>query len=220
MLGVAASRFAFRDCRSTSDPSAGAVLRFDERAHRHSRMHAMGVMFDYFAAATDDQAAAVIDRVGGPGARRPAPHPQKARRTIFGRKSTAAASEADDAAGWVEYDTISVKGIDPVVQLGTLEELLTGRSFDEVLTDPRTGHDVAIRGGGELLVVTLNDSLSSALALVDDATLDRVSVPWSRTEEFWNAADPSDLAAFLKELAGLARRAQAAGSRLYCWICV
>jgi hypothetical protein len=30
-------------------------------------MFAMGVLFDYFAAASDEEAATVIDRVGGPG---------------------------------------------------------------------------------------------------------------------------------------------------------
>jgi len=201
-------------------PSTLSFRAIDERGRGRSRMHAVGVMFDYFAAATDDEAAAVIDRLGGPGASAPAPRPQKTRRPLFNRKSAAMEPVADDAAARVEYDTISGKGIDPVVQLGTLEELLTGRSFDDVLADPRTGHDIAIRDEGQLVVVTLNDSISSTLANTDDATLERASVPWSETEEFWNAADPSDLAEFLKELAGLSRRAGTAGNRLYCWICV
>ena len=183
-------------------------------------MRAMGVMFDYFAAATDDHAATVIDRIGGPGAAPPAVRPQKARRTIFGRKSAAAPPATADMEPWIEYDTVAVKGIDPVVQLGTLEELLTGRSFDDVLADPRTGHAVATRDDGNLIVVTLNASLSSALANAEDATLERVAVPWSQTEEFWNAADPADLAEFLKDLAALARRANASSNHLYCWICV
>ena len=73
-------------------------------------MRAMGVMFDYFAAATDDHAATVIDRIGGPGAAPPAVRPQKARRTIFGRKSAAAPPATADMEPWIEYDTVSVKG--------------------------------------------------------------------------------------------------------------
>ncbi|MGU3644840.1 hypothetical protein ACLBXX_07700 [Microbacterium sp. C23T] len=179
----------------------------------------MGVMFDYFAAPNDEEAAATIDRPGGPAQPEVVPQASPARRTLFGRRRPAIVS-ASDSASAVVYDTVSVKGIDPVVQLGTLEGLLTGRTFDDVLADPRTGHDLAIRDGGELLVVTINDAVSAALGTADEGTLEQVAGPWSQTEEFWGRGDPTELAGFLKDLAGLARRAQASGDRLYCWICV
>ena len=58
----------------------------------------MGVLYDYFAASSDEVAAAVIELPGGPGA--------------AGRS----------------FDTITGNGVDPVVQMGTLEALLTGRA--------------------------------------------------------------------------------------------
>lgn len=155
----------------------------------------MGVLFDYFAAKSDAEAAAVIDRVGGPGS-----------------------SETDPDL--VVYDTLSVQGIEPVVQLGTLEELLTNRPYDEVADNPRNGHAVAVRGNGERLVLTITDSLATALAQATDEDLQRIAVPWSQTEEFWGAADPDVLGSVLIDLADLARRADANGNRLYCWVCV
>jgi len=50
-------------------------------------------------------------------------------------------------------------------------------------------------------VVTLTDPLTAALAEASDETLERVARPWSETEEFWNVANPADLAEFLKEFA-------------------
>lgn len=115
---------------------------------------------------------------------------------------------------------MSDSGIDPVVQMGTLEELLTGRSAEDVAADERAGTDLAVRDGGERLVLTLTDGLSAALVTASDERLAEVAVPWSRTEEFWGGADPDDLAGLLRDLAGLARRADAAGHRPYCWVCV
>jgi hypothetical protein len=184
-------------------------------------MFAMGVLFDYFAAASDEEAATVIDRVGGPGSQATMVTPPDGRqRGIFRRKRPAPEPALGTDPDLVVYDTLSVKGIDPVVQLGTLEELLTERPYDEVVDDPRSGHNLAMRAGGERLVVTLTDPLAAALAEASDETLERVARQWSETEEFWNVADPTDLAEFLKELAGLALRARAGDLKLYCWICV
>lgn len=163
----------------------------------------MSVLFDYFAAGSDEAAAAAIDRVGGPGS-----------------QAVPVPPATDVSFALVVYDTVSVKGIDPVVQLGTLEELLTGRPYDEIANDPRSGHIVAARDGGERLVCTITDSLLAALAQSNGDALRRVAEPWSQTEEFWGAADPEVLADVLGDLAGLARRARADDRRLYCWVCV
>ncbi|MCA4131440.1 hypothetical protein [Arthrobacter sp. M4] len=179
----------------------------------------MGVLFDYFSAGSDEEAAAVIDRPGGPGSQSTVQLQQLKRGGLFGRKRAPAPGPGTDPE-LVVYDTVSLKNVDPVVQFGTLEELITGRAYDDIVDDPRSGHAVAIRDGGERLVLTLTGSLSSALAAAGDEVLEQAAVPWSETEEFWNAADPRDLAAFLKELARLARRAEASGKRLYCWVCV
>ena len=184
-------------------------------------MLAVGVLFDYFAAASDSEAGSVIDRVGGPGSQAvqiSAPTPGK--RGLFGRRRSTPRPSITSDPDLVVFDTVSVKGIDPVVQLGTLEELLTGRPYDEVVDDPRAGQTVESRDGGERLVCTLTDCLTRALARASDEELQRVAQPWAQTEEFWGDADPGDLAEFLGELSGLARRAQANGQRLYCWVCV
>lgn len=103
-------------------------------------------------------------------------------------------------------------GVDPVVQLGPLEELLTGRPFDDVVVDdPHSGHTVESRDAGERLVCTLTDSLTTALAEASDEERQRIAEPWSQTEEFWGEGNPQELAEVIGDLAGLALRAQANG---------
>lgn len=159
----------------------------------------MGVLYDYFAAASDDAAASTISILGGP----------------------ARASAGQSAGtGRTPFDTVAVGGIDPVVQMGTLEALLTGGDFEQILEGPRAGKVLAAEDGGELVVVALTDELQAALAGSDEAALEAVAVPWSQTEEFWGEGDPQILASVLGELAGLARRARQKDQRLYCWISV
>ena len=183
--------------------------------------HGMGVLFDYFAAASDEEAAAVIDLAGGPASTTAAmPAGPGPKRGLFRRRGHTTEPEASAASVVTPLDGVAGRGIDPVVQLGTLEELLTGRPYDEVVADPRSGLDLAVRDGGERLVLTVTDSLMAALANTKDDALERVAEPWSGTEEFWGAADPAELTVFLKDLARLATRAQDAGQRIYCWVCV
>ena len=142
----------------------------------------MSALYDYFSAASDEAAAGVIDRAGGPGGPAVAPAPVK--RGWFGRTSSPPPAQDMGPA----FDTVSAGGIDPVVMMGTLEELLTGRPYDEVINDPRGGHIVAIRDEGQLLVVALTDALSRALAAASPQRLADVAVPWAATEEFWGQA--------------------------------
>ncbi|CAN7217412.1 hypothetical protein [Knoellia sp. LjRoot47] len=152
----------------------------------------MSVLFDYFAAPSDEIAAAVVDRDGGPAAQH----------------------------GAEGFDTVTGWGIDPVVQLGTLESLLTGRSYDEVVEDARSGQTLAVRDGGERLVLAVTDGLTAALVGAGSERLASVAPQWSQTEEFWGGADPADLAEFLDQLSALAERASESGQRIYCWVCV
>lgn len=159
----------------------------------------MGVLYDYFVATDDAEAAATVDWVGGPSC---PPEPKGLRRR---RK--------------VEpLPTVDLKGIDPIVMMATLEGLLTGRDVDEVL-DGNIGRDVAERDGGERMVVRLSDELFDALALADARRLREVAGPWSQTEELVGS-DPGELAEVLDGLADLARQGRAAGRRMYCWVCV
>ena len=175
----------------------------------------MGVLYDYFVAPSDQDAADVIDRVGGP-AQRVSVSAVPARRGLFGRRG----KDVDRVAEGPVYPTVADTGIDPVVQGGTLEELLTGRPYDEIERDPRSGQSLAARDGGERLVLTLTDGLVQALAEADEEQLASVAVPWAETEEFWGAGDPEALTALLNDLAGLARQARAGGTTVYCWVCV
>lgn len=131
-----------------------------------------------------------------------------------------AATVLDVVGGPAEaaFPTVALKGVDPFVQLGTLESLLTGVDYDTI-----AGHDtapVAMADDGERLVVAVRGDLLAALSGADDARLREAAEPWSRTEEFGGHADPSDLATTLSGLADLARTAAARGDRLYCWVCV
>jgi hypothetical protein len=131
-----------------------------------------------------------------------------------------AATVIDVTGGPAEatFPTVALKGVDPFVQLGTLESLLTGVDYDTVAG--RDGAPVAMADDGERLVVPVSDGLLAALSAADDARLREVAEPWSRTEEFGGRADPSDLATTLIGLAELARAATTRGDRLYCWVCV
>jgi hypothetical protein len=116
--------------------------------------------------------------------------------------------------------TVSDTGIDPVVQGGTLEELLTGRAHEQIEEDPRWAQSLAVRDGGERLVLTLTDGLVDALAQASSERLAEVAVPWSETEEFWGAGDPSALTSQLIDLATLCRDARSRNDRVYCKVSV
>lgn len=153
----------------------------------------MGVIYRYFAAPTDELAAGTIDGSGGPGA----------------------------AVASVEgFPAVEEAGFDPVVQAGTLEAILTSRTYEDIEASPGRARVVAERDGGERLVVALRDPLVSALADSTPESRREVSARWAETEEFWGQADPGVLARRLDELSVLARAAQDSGERLYCLVCV
>jgi hypothetical protein len=154
----------------------------------------VAVLFDYFAAPSDEVAATVVDRIGGPGS---GSHP----------------------AAPAAFHTVRAPGVDPVVLMASLEQLLTGRSFEEILDDPTSG-PVAARDGGARAVVRLTTSLAQALAESDEERLAAVALPWSRAREFWGRGDPDALAALLRSLASVARGAAAEEQAMYCWVCV
>ena len=178
----------------------------------------MGLLCDYFVAGSDDEAAATIDWSGGPGAGPPETS-EPVRRGLFRRRSTTA-PDGNDAGTTVALPTVDGKGIDPVVQMGTLEAQLTGRSYDDVIEDDPGGRIVAERDGGERLVLRLNDALVQALSESSEDRLAEAAEPWSETEEFWGQGDAQVLTAFLVELARLALHARTAGQHMYCWVSV
>ena len=152
----------------------------------------MGVITDYFSAASDEAAASAFDYLGGP------------------------AQARGDAPA---FDTLEAKGVDPVVNLGMLESIITGRSWREIFDKPEHGTVLVHDDEGCRLVVTVSEELRALLTVAAPGQLAEWVIPWSQTEEF-RGASPGSLAPFLGELAALARRASARGEHLYCLISV
>jgi hypothetical protein len=176
------------------------------------------VIYEYFAAESDDRAASTIDLATGPGGVVPVPPGfEEARRTgdfaAMQRLMMPLTRISEHG-----FAVLTLKGIDPFVQMGTLEALLTGREYDAVTADTRSGHPVAEHDGGMPVVVTLTDALQIGLADASPERLAEVAAPWSH--QIWGHDDPADLTHILGELAKLARGARDKGHRLYCWICV
>ena len=149
----------------------------------------MGNLYDYFAAADDQTAAATFDD---------APDPKVLK-------------------------VLDVKGIEPFIQLGTLEALLRDVDYDAVTEEPRHCCLLTDPDSESKWVVTLTDTLRDALAEASEARLAEVAIPWSQTEEFQYSAseDLADLLAdFLGRFAELARHARDQQLRLYCWMCL
>ena len=152
----------------------------------------MGLLFDYFVAASDREAAETIAWVGGPGAGDP----------------------AEQRSG---YEIVDGKGIDPVVKLGAFEELVTGRTFDERLADVPS-EPLAIRDEGDGWVLPLSVFLVDGLAATDETTLTSLVPRWATIEEFQGAGrDVDDLTSFVLGLQTLAREARSNGGHVYCW---
>lgn len=127
-----------------------------------------------------------------------------------------------EAAG-PAFDGFAARGYDGAVNMGTLEELLTGTPYDSLATDPRWGgslaDDDAPEGCGAL---TLTQTLRDALAETDDRTLEAIVRTWASTEELRPPDDGSptqedldDHLTFLKALRNLAVRAKDNGHQLY-----
>lgn len=133
--------------------------------------------------------------------------------------ATRAIVREDGAPSGTGYDEFVVKSIDPVVQLVPAEALVTGRPADATAADTRHGRLVAMVADGEVVSVALTDVFRDAPARFDDDLLDDVAKGWVASDVFWRTPEPDDLADFFRQLAGLAQRAVADGSHLYCWIC-
>ncbi len=117
-----------------------------------------------------------------------------------------------------EVPVLPVKGIEPMVQLGTLEHLLTGVAYADIAAGPRAAKMLGNRD--ETYVVTITDELQAALAGTDEDRLADLAIPWAQTDEFRGVADPAVLAEFLGSFADLAQFATERAERLYCWISV
>jgi hypothetical protein len=161
----------------------------------------MSILLSYFSAKTDELAAATLDWPSGPEG-----GPKK---RAFRKQE----SGFDGIDGW---------GVEPVVQLGMLEALLTGKTFEQQFDDPFSRPTVAERaaGGSFTLVIRINDEFVAALASSEPQRLADLASPWSEIEEFGGRASIDDLKDFLLLLRDLAKRSRDRGELLYCWLAV
>lgn len=117
------------------------------------------------------------------------------------------------------HDVVCLKNIDPVVCLAHLEAILAGCDFDEALERPRAGELLSSPDADSAWVVSVSDTLQSRLAAASDDGLVSAAAQWSATDEPVLAdMDLQEATDVLEALAGLSRRAQASGERLYCWL--
>lgn len=83
------------------------------------------------------------------------------------------------------YDGFDVNGMDPTTDLLPAEAALTGRSAETVQGDPRHGHLLASIDEGDLLCLTLTDSLRDALTDADQSLLREIAREWATSDVFW-----------------------------------
>lgn len=111
-------------------------------------------------------------------------------------------------------------GVDPAVQLGTLEAILTGRAFEQVSSRPRHAARIAPDGGSDAgqWVVTVSDEFVELMAGASDDQFAAAAPLWAETEEFWGAADPMELERTMRLLRDIAQKAREQRGHLYCWM--
>jgi hypothetical protein len=116
-----------------------------------------------------------------------------------------------------DLPTVEAKNVDPVINLGNLEALLTGVPYAEVVRLPRQGRPVSDVSSGDVeqIIIAVTDSLRDALATATPAALDEAGTRLAATEE-QAGSDPAGVTDFVRRLAGLAARAD--GWHLYCYL--
>jgi hypothetical protein len=176
----------------------------------------MGVMYEYFAAPSDAAAADMLGK--GPGGALPEPPNLQELRQVRDREGLRRALRPRIRLSDSGVPVLAAKGVDPVVQMRTLESLLSGEEYDVISERPRAGYQVAGHSQEGPWVVTLTDELQAALAAAPREQIVTAAATWD--EEFYGTADPEAAADFVLELADLARQADRRGERLYCWICL
>jgi hypothetical protein len=170
----------------------------------------MTAVCDFFGASSDAAAAELVD-VGPSGVPRPAP---PADRPQFPESWTVIWIEdrpklRTSAQGVL---VVSTTDIDPGVQIGMLEELLTGVHFLLVCDLPRFAKVLAETD--EMLVLTLTDSLQTALAAATPEQLIAVATPWALHDEIYAHGDPRSARTSCSSWP-TSRGAQSSGASIY-----
>ncbi|MFU8876450.1 hypothetical protein [Micromonospora sp. SL4-19] len=178
----------------------------------------MSVLTDYFSAGSDGVAATAVDYVDGqPGLLDLTPEDVAAGKALY-RVSPDEATRPRVKVAHSRTLVVQSKGVDPT-GLARLEEILTGRSYDEVSADPRQAALIGPARHEELdggMVLSVTDTLRDALASLEPSALPQVAREWASAE--FDATAGDSLTLFLVALTELARRAAADSNRLYCCI--
>ena len=126
--------------------------------------------------------------------------------------------DADDAADAIDGSPRLTAGpIDPVVLLGSLEEFVVGRSFEEQLSDPDSRRIVADQNGGARLIIRIDDALVAALGSLDRDRVPELAGQWASAEEFGSDVNVALLEEFIGQLSHLSAEAVTTG-HLYCLV--
>jgi len=111
--------------------------------------------------------------------------------------------------------TVQLKGVDPVVNLATLEEILTGADSMAIISG---GEDPVADGGSDgPWVLRVRQSLVAALTAADPGKLSDVAADWAATEEY-EGTDPKELLDVLRDLGRIAKQSVDENKSLYCWM--
>jgi hypothetical protein len=110
------------------------------------------------------------------------------------------------------FETIEAKTINSV-SIATLGEIVGAGTYDELLD--RADEEARQSGDGHSGIDTVLPEVQQALAEAPD--LDSVARRWGATDELADWWRPDDVLAVVRELADMARRAQADGRRLWFW---
>jgi hypothetical protein len=149
----------------------------------------MGVLYDYFRAASDASAIKLMEDLGG------------------GPVVTATGSPVD---------AIDLKGIEPAVTLGKLVGLVRGVPWDVNLVQSRLLWSLDEQGPW---LMSIADGARDTLASIEAERFAELSAQWGRIEELsWHDPLPDDrMLPVIEKISTLAARAANAGEHLYCW---
>jgi len=127
------------------------------------------------------------------------------------KRAHASATGPQDAG----FKSIDLKGIDPIVNLAVLDEIVNGR---DALAWIRASAGATVAGGADDEHWVFRVAPEHATMLADLPTdLLPTATRWAQSEEL-AGSDPGDLADVLASLRELAKEARSSGQRLYCWV--
>lgn len=180
----------------------------------------MGVMYDYFAAFSDEAAAATIDMPGSPGGPLhplPMPFPELVAR--YGREGMRQFLAPTVRVSDSGIPALMAKGFDAVADLSTVYALLIGARPDDVF-DQWGDTVIAERDGGEKSIISIAHEARDTFADSTPDELHRAAAEWVEAEAPHRQFALDAASGLLEQLAELARIARGRGCGLYCWVCV